>query len=86
GSCNFSGQCQLLQQFLLAALPDVEVSCRQGRRGSFEVAVDGHLVHSKLSSLAFPQPGSVLEQVRRAQSGEQMETAKEEPIKDCILM
>ncbi|KAH8373192.1 hypothetical protein KR009_001627, partial [Drosophila setifemur] len=86
GICNFSGQCQLLRQFLLAASPDLEISCRQGRRGSFEVAIDGRLVHSKLSSLAFPQPASVLSQVQRAQRGEPVETVLEEPIKDCRLM
>ncbi|XP_017098948.1 migration and invasion enhancer 1 [Drosophila bipectinata] len=86
GTCNFSGQCQLLRQFLLASDPDLEISCRQGRRGSFEVAIDGQLVHSKLSSLAFPQHASVLDQVQRAQRGEAVTTVREEPIKDCVLM
>ncbi|KAH8344897.1 hypothetical protein KR067_010523, partial [Drosophila pandora] len=86
GTCNFSGQCQLLRQFLLASNPDLEITCRQGRRGSFEVAIDGQLVHSKLSSLAFPQHTSVLDQVQRAQRGESVNTVREEPIKDCILM
>ncbi|XP_020797946.1 uncharacterized protein LOC110176066 [Drosophila serrata] len=86
GICNFSGQCQLLRQFLLAANPEVEITCRQGRRGSFEVAIDGHLVHSKLACLAFPQHDSVLAQVQRAERGESVKTVQEQPIKDCSVM
>nr|XP_016937220.1 migration and invasion enhancer 1 [Drosophila suzukii] len=86
GVCNFSGQCRLLREFLLASSPDLEVSCRQGRRGSFEVAIDGQLVHSKLSCLAFPQHASVLAQVQKAQRGEPVEKVLEQPIKDCSVM
>ncbi|EDW29996.1 GL15792 [Drosophila persimilis] len=87
GVCNFKLQCHLLRQFLLeAAGPGVEVNCRQGRRGSFEVTIDKQLVHSKLASLAFPDHQSVLQQVRRAESGAPVETVQAAPIKDCALM
>ncbi|KAH8292884.1 hypothetical protein KR044_004187, partial [Drosophila immigrans] len=86
GVCNFAMHCQLLRQFLLDAAPDVEVSCNQGRRGSFEVKIDEHLVHSKLSCLAFPDHKSVLIQVERARRGEPLEQVKEAPIKDCSIM
>lgn len=86
GACNFAMQCQLLRQFLLDAAPDVQVSCHQGRRGSFEVKVNDQLVHSKLSCLAFPQHESVLTQVQRAKRGEALETAQSAPITDCSLM
>ncbi|XP_034489703.1 migration and invasion enhancer 1 [Drosophila innubila] len=86
GVCNFALQCHLLRQFLVDAAPDVQVSCHQGRRGSFEVKIDDQLVHSKLSCLAFPQHESVLTQVQRAQRGESLQPVKEAPIKDCSIM
>ncbi|KAL7745115.1 hypothetical protein ACLKA6_008174 [Drosophila palustris] len=86
GVCNFALQCHLLRQFLQDAAPDVQVTCHQGRRGSFEVKIGEQLVHSKLSCLAFPQHESVLTQVRRAERGEPLESVKEAPIKDCSVM
>ncbi|KAH8397845.1 hypothetical protein KR222_003584, partial [Zaprionus bogoriensis] len=86
GACNFAMQCQLLRQFLLETAPDVQVVCRQGRRGAFEVRIDDQLVHSKLATLAFPQHQSVLSQVQRAQRGEQPEATLAAPITDCSLM
>ncbi|KMZ10797.1 migration and invasion enhancer 1 [Drosophila simulans] len=86
GVCNFSGQCHLLREFLLASSPDLDISCHTGRRGSFEVAIDGQLVHSKLSCLAFPQHASVLAQVQKAERGEPVEKVLEQPIKDCVVM
>ncbi|ALC49403.1 CG15456 [Drosophila busckii] len=86
GKCNFATQCQMLRQFLIAAHPGLEVTCRQGRRGAFEVSIDEKLVHSKLAGLAFPQHDSVLDQVKRAERGELVQTVEAAPIKDCSVM
>ncbi|XP_017073761.1 migration and invasion enhancer 1 [Drosophila eugracilis] len=86
GVCNFRGQCQLLREFLLASSSDLDITCRQGRRGAFEVTIDGQLVHSKLSCLAFPEHASVLTQVQKAERGEPVEKVQEQPIKDCSVM
>ena len=38
-----------LKHAIEMAVPDVEVVCRLGRRTSFEVVVNGSLIHSKLT-------------------------------------
>lgn len=60
--------------------------CHKGRQGSFEVKIDDTLVHSKLQTLAFPDHQSVLDNVQRAEQGQPLIKAKEQPIENCAIM
>jgi selT/selW/selH-like putative selenoprotein len=41
------------------------VSLKAGRRSSFEVTLDGQVIHSKLDSGEWPDTGKVLEAIAR---------------------
>lgn len=75
-----------MKDFLESHDIDTKVSCEVGRRGSFEVKVDGQLVHSKLQTLAFPDQESLLENVEKAKHGLPLDKVKEAPIENCSLM
>lgn len=53
--------------------------------GSFEVSINSELVHSKLASLAFPDYGDVVQNVKLAAQGEPVSKVKEQPITDCVI-
>lgn len=53
--------------------------------GSFEVAVNNTLIHSKLASLAFPSTDDVVENVKCASEGKPLKKVKEKPITDCVV-
>jgi selenoprotein W-related protein len=67
------------------AVPEATVTCQVGRRGSFEVAINESLVHSKLSTIAFPDYQEVVRNVQNAANGLPVETVKEQPITDCVV-
>lgn len=54
--------------------------------GSFEVTVNDILVHSKLASMALPDYNDVIETVKNAKEGKQIQKVKEQPITDCAVM
>jgi selT/selW/selH-like putative selenoprotein len=47
----------------------VDVKIQQGRRGSFEVSVDGELLHSKLATGEWPDPEKIREAVAARLAG-----------------
>lgn len=53
--------------------------------GSFEVQINDTLVHSKLSSLAFPIYDDVVANVQKASQGQPVNKVKEQPITDCVI-
>jgi selenoprotein W-related protein len=54
--------------------------------GSFEVTVNGTLVYSKLSTMAFPDFKNVTDIVSDAADGKEvMHVSKQQPI-DCIIL
>lgn len=53
--------------------------------GSFEVQINNQLIHSKLASLAFPDYGDVVKNVKLATEGQPVTKVKEQPITDCII-
>jgi len=53
--------------------------------GSFEVNINETLVHSKLSTLAFPDYQEVVNSVQDAKEGKEIKKVKEQPITDCII-
>uniref|UniRef100_A0A182N1H6 Migration and invasion enhancer 1 n=1 Tax=Anopheles dirus TaxID=7168 RepID=A0A182N1H6_9DIPT len=83
--CNSKPQCLELAGVIRERVPEAEVVCRTGRRGSFEVQIDDTLVHSKLASLAFPRYEDVVTNVRNARDGLPVAKVAEQPITDCVL-
>lgn len=53
--------------------------------GSFEVQINEQLIHSKLASLAFPDYGDVVKNVKLAAEGQPVSKVKEQPITDCVI-
>ena len=47
----------------------MEVRLQGGRRGSFEVTLDGELLHSKLATDEWPDTPSVLAEIARRVQG-----------------
>ncbi|XP_053949744.1 uncharacterized protein LOC128857922 [Anastrepha ludens] len=62
-------QCRSLQKYIMREEPDTDLVCRSGRRGSFEVVVNGMLVHSKLKTQAFPSQDEILQRVINVREG-----------------
>ncbi|XP_310527.5 migration and invasion enhancer 1 [Anopheles gambiae] len=83
--CNSKPQCLELAALIREQIPEAEVVCRTGRRGSFEVQINDTLVHSKLGSLAFPRYEEVVQNVRKARDGLPVARVAEQPITDCVL-
>lgn len=55
------------------------------KTGSFEVIINGTLVHSKLSTMAFPTDEDVLENVIQAGLGNKLRKCTEKTITDCVI-
>ncbi|XP_017488751.1 PREDICTED: uncharacterized protein LOC108377003 [Rhagoletis zephyria] len=62
-------QCRTLQKYIMKEQPDTDLICHVGRRGSFEVIVNGMLVHSKLKTQAFPSQEEILQSVINVREG-----------------
>ncbi|XP_059616789.1 migration and invasion enhancer 1 isoform X2 [Phlebotomus argentipes] len=85
GYCNYEAQCEELRGVVLKLVPEVEFQCKRGRQGSFEVQINEKPVHSKLSSLAFPDFNDVAQSVQKAAEGEPLGNVRQQPITDCVL-
>uniref|UniRef100_A0A1B0EYY4 Uncharacterized protein n=1 Tax=Phlebotomus papatasi TaxID=29031 RepID=A0A1B0EYY4_PHLPP len=53
--------------------------------GSFEVQINEKSVHSKLSSMAFPNFSDVAKNAKKAAAGEDLGHVRHQPITDCVL-
>lgn len=83
--CDHSRQCNELKEFLHKAVPEAEVSCTTGRRGSFEVKINDILVHSKLKTMAFADHDDVALNIKNFMEGKEVKTVKEQKITDCCI-
>lgn len=66
-------------------VPEARVTCMEGRRGSFEVQINGQLVHSKLSTMAFPMYNEIAINSQRALEGKEIQKVSEQPITSCLI-
>jgi selenoprotein W-related protein len=76
-----------LSQYIKPKHPDVSINGHEGRRASFEVKVNDVLVHSKLSTLAYPDYddlSAIIEEV--SQGKEVRNNCKQQPITGCIIV
>lgn len=75
-----------LAKIIKQIVPEADVNCIRGRQGSFEVKINGTLVHSKIKSLAFPEYKDVAENVKNAREGRPLKQVSHQPITDCVIM
>ena len=58
-----------LQDAIQAAVPGAEVVGKVGRRTSYEVVVDGTIIHSKLETKKFPDREATVEIIKNVAHG-----------------
>ncbi|KAF4116299.1 hypothetical protein G5714_003788 [Onychostoma macrolepis] len=73
-----------LKRGICAKFPDAEVSGFVGRRGSFEVQIDEHLVFSKLETGGFPYEEDIMEAIAKAKDGKPEKITRNR--KECIIL
>lgn len=85
GGWGYAPRYRELANMILAEIPSANVTGKVGRRTSFEVKVNGVLVHSKLSTMAFPDFPEVVKVANEANKGEApQQITKHE--KGCIIL
>ncbi|CAG9765252.1 unnamed protein product [Ceutorhynchus assimilis] len=86
--CNpdFFKKFQELEKQIKNLHPNVNVHGQVGRRGSFEVQINGSVVHSKLRTMAYPDCDDLEKLVQEAEEGKLVERqCKQEPISSCSI-
>uniref|UniRef100_A0A3B3T8B7 Migration and invasion enhancer 1 n=1 Tax=Paramormyrops kingsleyae TaxID=1676925 RepID=A0A3B3T8B7_9TELE len=76
---------QELAQAIRGKFREAEVSGFVGRRGSFEIEINGQLVFSKLKSGGFPYTEDVLDAVQKAYDNKPMEKISRSRT-SCIIL
>ncbi|XP_063226607.1 migration and invasion enhancer 1 [Bacillus rossius redtenbacheri] len=86
GACGYKDRFEEMASQIHSTVPSAEVNGTEGRRGSFEVQVNGTLIHSKLSTMAFPDFSNVAEIVLNAAEGKPVQpVSKQQPI-NCVII
>uniref|UniRef100_A0A671MDE7 Migration and invasion enhancer 1 n=1 Tax=Sinocyclocheilus anshuiensis TaxID=1608454 RepID=A0A671MDE7_9TELE len=75
---------QELKRGICAKVPDAEVSGFVGRRGSFEVQINEHLVFSKLETGGLPYEEDIMEAIVKAKDGKPEKITRNR--KECIIL
>lgn len=99
--CGYLKKYEELAKYLKETHPKVKVNGFEGRRGNlfffftqilkcnilatFEVSVNGTLVHSKLSTLAYPDFKDLSNIIRDMENGKPIRACKQQPITDCVI-
>ncbi|KAG1967518.1 selenoprotein W, 2b [Pimephales promelas] len=73
-----------LKRDINAKFPDADVSGFVGRRGSFEIEINGHLIFSKLETGGFPYDKDIMEAIVKAEDGKPEKISRNR--KDCIIL
>ncbi|XP_060525668.1 migration and invasion enhancer 1 [Cylas formicarius] len=84
--CGYYAKYEELEKHIKSKHPEVTICGREGRRASFEVKVNGALVHSKLQTLAYPDFDDLAQIVNDASHGKPVRSpCKQQPITSCSL-
>ncbi len=80
--CGYEPQTLALAEALMKTFRHelAEIAIVPWYDGSFEVAVDGELVHSMYRDDGFPEPGVIIDAVRRHQHENQSQAASAHPV------
>jgi len=65
GAWGYSKKYERLKGAILAAVPDADVTGVVGRKQSFEITLNGVVIHSKLKSEKFPEDKDIVEMVKK---------------------
>lgn len=76
GAWGYRPKYEELAREIRAAIPDAKVSGKVGRRSSFEIKVNGFEIHSKLKTMAWPDPTDVLDIVQDVADGQEPRVVK----------
>jgi len=63
-----------LRSAIKEAVPQAEVEAKVGRRSSFEVTVNGHVIHTKLATMNFPDIQETVSIVKDVEEGKEPAT------------
>ncbi|EEZ98745.1 migration and invasion enhancer 1 [Tribolium castaneum] len=85
GTCGYFKKFEELAQHIKAKHPDIELNGHEGRRATFEVKVNGTLVHSKLTTLAYPDYDDLSAIIDEVAQGKEPRSCKQQPITSCII-
>lgn len=84
GAWGYAPRFQGLKRDINAKFPDAEVSGFVGRRGSFEIEINEHLVFSKLEAGGFPYDEDIMEAIVKAKDGKPEKITRNH--KECIIL
>lgn len=84
GAWGYAPRFQEMKRKINAKFPDVVVSGSVGRRGSYEVVMNDHLVFSKLETGGFPYEEDIMEAINEAEDGKPEKITRKR--KECIIM
>ncbi|XP_072105729.1 migration and invasion enhancer 1-like [Mobula birostris] len=76
---------QELANNILKSFPDADVSGDVGRKGTFEIRINGRLVFSKLETKGFPYENDILSAIEKASQGTDVEKI-ESSRPPCIIL
>jgi len=71
---------------IVARVPKAQISGDVGRRTSFEVTVNGTLIHSKLSTMGFPNYEEVTKIVEDVANGSEPTSVTNVEKSSCIIL
>lgn len=85
GMCDYGGRCLTLAKTIKGNTPTAKVTCKKGRRGSFEVTVNESLIYSKLQTMALPDFEEVVNVVSNVADGGEIRQIKGEQPINCSI-
>jgi len=65
GAWGYKGKYERLKRAILAAVPEADVTGVVGRKQSFEITLNGNVIHSKLKSEKFPEDNEIVDLIKR---------------------
>ncbi|KAG5870900.1 hypothetical protein JTB14_025415 [Gonioctena quinquepunctata] len=84
--CGHQIKFQELAKHLEERHPSLKLNGHEGRRGSFEVTVNDTLVHSKLSTISYPDYDDLSKIIKEVREGKPVRTpCKQQPITSCAV-
>ncbi|XP_053898147.1 migration and invasion enhancer 1-like [Malaclemys terrapin pileata] len=66
---GYAARYQELAKKIKEQVPDAEISDEVGRKGSFEVKINGKLIFSKIETSGFPFSEDIVEAVKKIKDG-----------------
>jgi len=63
---GYAGKYERLKRAILDAVPSAEVSGKVGRKTSFEITLNGVVIHSKLKTEKMPDEKEIIDLIKKA--------------------